>query len=241
MDWFISDTHFGHGNVIKYSHRPFLCEKDNSYLVSIGGRWHNGVWKIPQVMEFKISKESVELMDNELIHHINSNVKANDVLWHLGDFSCRKPYEKDSEYFARCESYRERIRCRNIIICWGNHDSEVIAPLFSQCHKVVEHKFSGQKYQTTLHHYSQFVWKDSHKGSIHLYGHSHSGLEMWYSTNCPNRKAMDVGVDNLAKVIGGYRPISWTNVLEIMNERKGFDTALDVAAQAKVPREEDLC
>lgn len=45
----------------------------------------------------------IEEMNGKIINNINSKVKHNDILYHLGDFS-----------FRNHKSYRERINCRQI-------------------------------------------------------------------------------------------------------------------------------
>ena len=54
--WFISNTHFGHANIIKHCARPFATAED---------------------------------MDAALIANWNALVRADDDIWHLGDFSYR--------------------------------------------------------------------------------------------------------------------------------------------------------
>lgn len=66
--WFVSDTHFGHGNSIKYCNRPWNSGKDA-----------NG--------EIVVTDKDVFAMDNALIEKWNSVVGKNDVVWHLGDFA----------------------------------------------------------------------------------------------------------------------------------------------------------
>lgn len=66
--WFISDTHFGHANIIKYCNRPWNHGKDANE-------------------EIIVTEEDVLAMDNEIIKRWNSVVRKNDVVWHLGDFA----------------------------------------------------------------------------------------------------------------------------------------------------------
>lgn len=60
MEFWTSDTHFGHTNVIKYGNRPFLTS-----------------WGSPDV----------ELMDRTMTERWNATVSPNDTVFHLGDFS----------------------------------------------------------------------------------------------------------------------------------------------------------
>ena len=64
-----------------------------------------------------------------------------------------------------------------------------------------------------LSHYAHRVWNQSHHGVIHLYGHSHNSIDNNYG------KSMDVGVDAIFALTGKYRPISITEVLDIMDKR----------------------
>lgn len=66
MDWFVSDTHFGHANIIKYCNRPFRTagEMDKVILDNINAvvrpddtLWHGGDFSFgrgtsPQTIEF---------------------------------------------------------------------------------------------------------------------------------------------------------------------------------------------
>jgi hypothetical protein len=66
--FFTADTHFGHGNIIKYCARnDFLSEIDKLELEKQGGKWHDGDWKGDRASKWRISKESVETMDEAII------------------------------------------------------------------------------------------------------------------------------------------------------------------------------
>lgn len=82
--WFISDTHFGHTNIIKYCNRPYR----NTYE-----------------------------MDTDIIIKWNNNIKNNDLVFHLGDFSFRP-----EKYIGRLNG--------NIILIKGNHDKRSRNSLF---------------------------------------------------------------------------------------------------------------
>lgn len=198
MDWFSADSHLTHFNIIKYCNRPF---------------------------------STVNEMDDVLIGNINKYVKPNDTLWHLGDF-CFGP--RDTEGFLRCaENHRKRINCKKMILIWGNHDPELFSNkkeerekaerfrmLFDEDYSMRIVNINGHKF--TLCHYAMARWDKSHRKAINLYGHSHAGIETWMDTIMPGRKSMDVGVDNIAKLFGEYRPVSIKEVIDIMNSRPGF-------------------
>jgi calcineurin-like phosphoesterase family protein len=70
---------------------------------------------------------------------------------------------------------------------------------------------TGEKVSLVLCHYAMRVWNKAHYSVRLAYGHSHSTLP-----DDPNSLSMDVGVDNIAKLLAvdgslkqeGYRPIS---------------------------------
>lgn len=65
-EWFTSDLHFWHKNVIRYCTRPYEDEKDSTG---------------------KVIKEDVEVMNEALIRNWNELVKPDDTVWVLGDLS----------------------------------------------------------------------------------------------------------------------------------------------------------
>lgn len=50
-------------------------------------------------------------------------------------------------------------------------------------------------------------------GGYHLYGHCHSTFEKKLNALFIGRKAMDVGIDNIHRLLGEWRPISLDEVL----------------------------
>lgn len=126
--------------------------------------------------------DSVEEMNKALIKNINDHVKEDDILYHLGDFAFG---------YKNVIEFRKAIKCKNIHLIFGNHDEHIekhkdLQDLFTS----VSYVFTGYIGKTYLHlsHYSHNVWPKSHRGSIHLFGHSHGSL--------PGKgKSMDVGID----------------------------------------------
>lgn len=231
--FFTSDTHFGHANIIKYCHRPFLSEYDKEALAR-EGRWHNGDWKGEGSSDHRISHEAVRLMDDTLIDNINATVGENDTLYHLGDFA----FGIKSNVYHRASEYRNRIKCRNVYLIWGNHDDRKIRDLFNYTYDLYNLHVGDQL--VVLCHYALAVWDKSHRGSWQLYGHSHAGAEPWMDANMPGRRSFDVGVDNAAKLLGSFRPFSFEEVKGIMSKRHGFSMDHHIPRNSKAPTEESL-
>lgn len=138
---------------------------------------------------------SVEEMDAVIIERWNARVRPTDDVWHLGDFNYRSKLATD-HYLKKLNGH--------IHVVWGNHDKDVkkFAKLFKSCQDVKYLQLNDEK--ITLYHYAQRVWRNSHHGAWHLFGHSHGCLPSFH-------RSMDVGVDAC-----NYAPISFDEVKTYM-------------------------
>jgi len=235
--WFTSDTHFGHGNIIKYCNRPFLGEEDKAEFEKRGESWHEGDWKGRAASRWRMSREAVEIMDNTMIDAINANVGVDDTLWHMGDFAM--PGKHDLA--RKCRAYRDRINCQHVNIVWGNHDRRLeIRALFEDAYDLVKVAVEGQKAKIVLCHYALAVWDESHRGAWHLYGHSHGMVEDWMNANLSDRKSLDVGVDNAAKVLGEFRPFGLDDLRPLLMSQLGHTMNAGHRITTNAPKEEEL-
>jgi calcineurin-like phosphoesterase family protein len=187
--WFTSDTHFGHTNIAG----PKISN------------WSSGYRDFNSVHE----------MNMALVDGINKYVKEDDILYHLGDWS----FGGSQNIFQ----FRNYLICKNIHLILGNHDQHIIdkeikyhdtsfnpVELFSSVQDVLTLDIGKTK--IFLSHYSHRVWLGSHKGVIHLYGHSHGSIPDY-------GKSMDVGVDVAFKKFGEYRPFNIGDITNIMSKR----------------------
>jgi calcineurin-like phosphoesterase family protein len=149
---------------------------------------------------------SVEEMNDTLIERINTFVRPQDTLYHLGDFALGR---------GRLDiigSLVDRIACKHIRLILGNHDLPIekklakLTPGFEDILPVFVGKINGQS--ITLNHYAQRIWNKSHYGAWHLYGHSHGTLPA-----LPNTKAMDVGVD-----CHHFLPVAFEDIKIVMDK-----------------------
>lgn len=236
--FFIADTHFGHGNILKYcDRRAFLMPEDLKALADNGGSWHDGTWKGSRSSDWRISRDAIDKMNDVITDNINAMVGEDDILWHLGDFA----FAPRDRYVHKCEFYRRRIRCKDVRIVWGNHDEpEEIKHLFSENHYLTNIKMPGERTQIVLCHYAMAVWDGSHRGNWQLYGHSHTNAEPWMDRYMSGRRSIDVGVDNANKLFGSYRPFSYDELKRMFDKRDGFSMDHHVPKNSKAPREEEL-
>ena len=187
--WITSDTHFGHTNIAG----------------SKISNWTSGYRDFNSVHE----------MNMALVDGINKYVKEDDILYHLGDWSFGGVHN--------ILQFRNYIVCKNVHLILGNHDQHIVdkeikyhdtsfnpIEIFSSVQDVLTLDIGKTK--LFLSHYSHRVWLGSHKGVIHLYGHSHGSIPDY-------GKSMDVGVDVAFKKFGEYRPFNIGDITNIMSKR----------------------
>lgn len=147
--------------------------------------------------------DSIKKHDETLIQNWNKVVGYNSIVYHLGDLTFN--YREIENTLKRLNGY--------IVLLPGNHDDlRKLRDLknkcrFDICEQLKEIKIDNQK--LVLCHYAMKVWNNCHRGSYHLYGHSHGSLP-----DDPNSLSIDVGVD-----CHNFSPISYEQVVEIMSKK----------------------
>jgi calcineurin-like phosphoesterase family protein len=149
-------------------------------------------------------------MNEALIVNWNNVVTPDDVVYHLGDFAFGD--------VGGVNSVMQRLNFKHMHFIKGNHDKPFLNWYRTTSHgmgtKVTLHDSYLEtwidKNQFTLCHYAMRVWNQSHRGALHLYGHSHGTL----LDDC-NSKSFDVGVD-----CHNFAPISLERVLHLMSKKK---------------------
>jgi calcineurin-like phosphoesterase family protein len=152
-------------------------------------------------------------MKDKLISNHNSVVKPGDRVYHLGDMFWRTVPVKEAL------DYRYALNGEHYFI-WGNHDELVernliLSKSFVWCRDVENLKVEGYP-PIWLSHYAHRVWNGSHRGTWHLYGHSHSQLQEQNPTGAMDESPLsfDVGVDAV-----GYFPVSIDQVRAKMDAK----------------------
>lgn len=149
--------------------------------------------------------EHVDEMDDFLIRAWNEKVPPGAIVYHLGDFSMRKP-QAIRNYLRRLNGTIRLVR--------GNHDRGIKGDLLG-CFDWVKDYYESKCVDGTkvvMCHYAFQVWNKSHHGAWDLHGHSHNSLHQpdWM-------KRMDVGVD----CHPNYEPFSFGEIVDYM-EKKDF-------------------
>lgn len=190
--WITSDTHYGHINITG----PDIS-----------------VWK-SGYRDFKTVSE----MNMALVEAINNNVKEDDILYHLGDWSFGGVH--NIFYF------RKSIICNNVHLIKGNHDQHIKnkiikfndsffnpLDLFSSVQNTLEIEYN--KSYLFMNHYPHLSWHKSGSGSIMLHGHTHGT----YNDINKDTNRMDVGIDSAKLILGEFRPFNIKEIIEIMNKK----------------------
>ena len=178
-------------------------------------------------------------MSRHIVKIFNETVAENDILYHLGDWSFggiqniwnfRKQLRCKTIHLC-LGNHDEHIRHNTVLpncisatpygdvfIDGQNIDPEYpnyveATRLFTSVQDVLTIKHN--KYIFFLSHYAHRIWLGSHRGHVHLFGHSHGGLD-----DKPWGKSMDCGIDSAKRILGEYRPFSIEEIIDIMDKRE---------------------
>ena len=152
----------------------------------------------------------VEEMDNFMVDSWNEKVGPKDIIFHLGDFA-----------FFGADKVVEILKRLNgtIYFLYGNHDRVMRNPIVLDYIKNTgkikvsadTFEFKYNKHNFFMSHYAHRIWNRSHRGTIHLYGHSHGSLPSL-------GRSMDVGVDT-NDMESNYAPFLLDDVIEFVIQK----------------------
>ena len=156
-------------------------------------------------------------MREALIAAHNAKVGRGDITFHLGDIFWRTMPVDEAMYIM------SRLNGQHKLVL-GNHEELILASpdLRGKFLEVADVIFlETTRPKMYLHHYACRVWRDSHKGSYHLYGHSHAAL--------PEARALsfDCGVDSRPD----YAPWSEEEVASKMKAKKAAGAIDEMEAE----------
>jgi len=142
---------------------------------------------------------SVEEMNEHMIEIWNKYITGADVVIVAGDWTLH--HKRQYVY----EKFTKRVR-GNVIFLKGNHD------WWLKGDKYIYHRtIKGQG--IAVSHYPMRTWKNHQHGWWNLHGHSHGTLAPLYNQ-------LDIGVDVAFQFYNEYRPFSFEEIKQIMEERK---------------------
>ena len=175
---------------------------------------------------FDWSDEGLAEMDEALIASWNSVVPPNGLVYHLGDIFL-SPRE-------RAVQIRERLHGQ-IFLIRGNHEKVAtgLPSLFEWTKdyyklRVPDAEADGGEQRIILFHYPIASFESQHHGAWHVFGHCHSSFNPWQSEHLPEKRMLDVGVDNIARLLGAgeldpihYRPMAYREIKRFMSTKSG--------------------
>lgn len=152
--------------------------------------------------------------DQYVLDCINRTATRRDRLVIVGDFCKGQPYK-----------WRQQIRCRDIWLVLGNHDRP-ISP-YQACFggdrvkHIYDLKIGLDRHKVAACHFPMIHWNCSHHGSLHVYGHVHGGKEEELDSAFPQRRSIDVGVDNAYSKFGEPIPFEDDWLIDYLTARTG--------------------
>lgn len=192
--WFTADTHYGHKNI--------------TYGESDWGNKETGCRRFDTTQE----------MSRHIVEQINKYVQQDDILIHLGDWSFNG--------IENIWNFKKQLNVDDIYLAIGNHDNNIrknyLLPNPEVNHAPAQYIFAVvedyievmiDKTLFCCMHYPIEEWNDRHHKSFMLHGHQHGN-------NTYKKGRLDVGMDNAYKLFGEYKPFSYQEVKQILNNQK---------------------
>lgn len=207
-NFFTSDTHFGHGNIIKYCNRVQFM---SSYEKEVMTREDE-----EEIKRLKISDESLRKMDKTLIERWNIRVKKTDTVYFLGDFCFKKSTEAPNA--NPFEYYRNQLN-GNIIFIMGNHDNRNGFKTILEASTI---KIGGERIY--------LVHKPEHmnmKYSLGFCGHVHNA---WKFKKVASTVFVNVGTD-----VWNFYPTDINQITKALTKWRKSNDFREVDSQIKRP------
>lgn len=125
--------------------------------------------------------ETVEEMNQYILEQWNARVTNGDTVYILGDIALRG---KSNALIALVAQLKGRK-----ILVKGNHDDVTDYRYYQLFEEIIDYKeiedtFGGKRYKLVLCHFPILMWKNQHRGTILLYGHTHNSIEDTYFQKC---------------------------------------------------------
>ena len=162
-----------------------------------------------KIIEFcKRPFANIDEMREALIAAHNAKVKPGDLTYHVGDMFWRTlPIREAVDIMSRLNGQHAFI--------WGNHDELLedyvgLRERFVKYGDILHLDKTATMPKVVLCHYAMRVWRGSHNGTFHLYGHSHAALPE------ANTLSFDCGVDGTSD----FAPWSEAEIVAKMKAKK---------------------
>ncbi len=159
---------------------------------------------------------SLEEMEEKMVERWNGVVTNNDRVYCLGDFGFKNTISA-AKHFSRLKGKK--------ILISGNHDNNKIKALRWERVHYDAPMISLGGMQIVLNHYSMRTWNKSHRGSYHLFGHSHGKISTYF-------RSFDIGVD-----CWGFSPVELEQVKQFFQQIESVEHKFDFEQRKWMPVE----
>jgi calcineurin-like phosphoesterase family protein len=192
VDYFTSDHHFGHTNMIGFADRPYTSEREmNNDMID---KWNETIGHFDVVYHLGDLTLGEESDAAYYFRKLNGRIKI---------LACHRHHDRrwlPASFGPSC------------FISKTGFPVEILPPMVVLDYSQYSAEGDEGQYSrgVVLSHYPLAVWDRKHYGAYHLHGHSHGN----YRPANPLELSMDVGVD-----CHGFRPVSILEVHNMMQDR----------------------
>lgn len=125
--------------------------------------------------------DTISEMNRALLNNWNTRVTNGDTVYILGDIAMRGRNDELIALVAQLRGHKILVR--------GNHDSVDDYRYRQIFESIIDYAeitdyYDRKPYRLILSHYPILFWKDQHKGSVLLYGHTHNTIEHSFFQQC---------------------------------------------------------
>lgn len=161
---------------------------------------------------------SAEEMNEAIIRNWNSVVPVDGRVYVLGDFMLVRDYRNKVQQLRNVVS---QLNGEKILVI-GNHDYYDNQDYLDAGFSYVYDGFIGA-YEHNVYfimsHYQMTTWEDSHKGSMHLFGHEH-----WRQQHEPKHSIFEEmhwseRKFNVCVDANGFKPVNLKKIISILSRR----------------------
>lgn len=208
--------------MLKFKKLPFNI--DNTFIISDLHLEHLNICSATSNWESDRgcrNFNSLDEMNDLIISNINSQVKEDDLLIQLGDFTFQ-----GKENIAK---YRAKINCKNIIAIRGNHCQHIsinntyINSIGEELPCWIEisdlNYYQVDSIRFVVSHFPIWNWHEQKTGTLMIHGHLHSHedeiLKLIHEYRC-----FDAGIDNYFKIHKRYGVFSLKEINTILKNKK---------------------
>ena len=149
---------------------------------------------------------SVEEMDEIIIQNLNSYIKKNDVVYHVGDFALGKYNNIDN----LCDLH-DRLKGEWYCIP-GDHEPRGLEKVFDVTRQIYKRDIKNKT--IIMCHYPMIFWPKSHFNSWMLHGHHHANSKEWVEQFTKGK------IFNVCIGAHDYFPYSFDEIKEIMDKKE---------------------